>query len=63
MASGPVALFGFKSLISVSISLAVQRIVDNEFSHLLSHQSRDLPIITERSGNKHLPVLIPQFIW
>ena len=35
MASGPVALFGFKSLISVSISLAVQRIVDNEFSHLL----------------------------
>ena len=35
MASGPVALLGFKSLISVSISLAVQRIVDNEFSHLL----------------------------
>ena len=35
MASGPVALFGFKGLISVSISLAVQRIVDNEFSHLL----------------------------
>ena len=35
MASGPVALLGFKSLISVSISLAVQRIVVNEFSHLL----------------------------
>ena len=35
MASGPVDLFGFKSLISVSISLAVQRIVDNEFLHLL----------------------------
>ena len=35
IASGPVALFGFKSLISVSISLAVQLIINNAFSHLL----------------------------
>ena len=35
MASGPIALVGFETLIIVSISLAVQRIVDNEFSHLL----------------------------